>query len=183
MADSEGDVVTLLLKQHERIRALFDEVERHEGEARRDAFDRLVRTLTVHETAEEEIVHPYARRHLDRGETVVEDRLQEENEAKRMLARLERMDPHEPDFMRQLEKLREDVTAHAESEERYEFACLQDVTDQRERRGLAAGMKAAEAMAPTHPRPGVESGAKNAALGPLTAVADRTRDAVRAAMR
>ncbi|MGW8377375.1 hemerythrin domain-containing protein [Streptomyces sp. ODS28] len=183
MADTEGDVVTLLLKQHERIRELFDEVFRSEGSARRDAFQHLVRTLTVHETAEEEIVHPYARKHLDKGGAVVERRLDEEKEAKESLASLERLDPHDPDFLDRLESLRDAVLAHAASEEKEEFACLQEVTDQRERRALAAGMRAAEALAPTHPRPGTESAAGNAALGPLAAVADRTRDAVRSAMK
>lgn len=43
-------------------------------------------------------------------------------------------------------------------------------------------MKAAEAMAPTRPHPGVESAPATMALGPVTALMDRTRDAVRAVM-
>ena len=183
MADSDGDVVTLLLKQHELIRELFDEVTRQEGAARRDAFERLVRTLTVHETAEEEIIHPYARRHLEKGEHVVGQRLDEEKQAKEALSALERMDPHDPDFATRLEALRQDVEAHSAAEERDEFHCLQQITDNRDRRALAAGIKAAEKIAPTHPRPGTESGVKAAALGPLAAVADRTRDAIRGAVR
>lgn len=48
--------------------------------------------LAVHETAEEEIVHPAARRALPDGEAIVKARLQEENEAKKALAELERLD-------------------------------------------------------------------------------------------
>ncbi|WP_443032516.1 hemerythrin domain-containing protein, partial [Streptomyces sp. DH18] len=80
-ADDE-DVVALLMRQHGEIRNLFDEVEHSSGDARRDAFRRLVRLLAVHETAEEEVVHPFARRSLPGGEQVVEDRLQEEKAAK-----------------------------------------------------------------------------------------------------
>jgi hypothetical protein len=47
---------------------------------------------------------------------------------------------------------------------------------------MARAVKAAEAMAPTRPHPGVESGAKNMALGPVAALMDRTKDAVRKAM-
>jgi hypothetical protein len=47
---------------------------------------------------------------------------------------------------------------------------------------MAMAIKAAEAMAPTRPHPGVESGAKNMALGPVAALMDRTKDAVRKAM-
>ncbi|MGX1274262.1 hypothetical protein RKD18_007456 [Streptomyces phaeoluteigriseus] len=37
-------------------------------------------------------------------------------------------------------------------------------------------------MAPTRPHPGVESATANVALGPVAALMDRTRDAVRSAM-
>jgi hypothetical protein len=37
-------------------------------------------------------------------------------------------------------------------------------------------------MAPTHPHPGVESQAANMAAGPMAALIDRTRDAVKSAM-
>ncbi|WP_206281555.1 hemerythrin domain-containing protein, partial [Streptomyces prasinopilosus] len=71
----DDDVVSLLMRQHGDIRNLFDEVEATGGEERRNAFRRLVRLLAVHETAEEEVVHPFARRALPGGEQVVEDRL------------------------------------------------------------------------------------------------------------
>ncbi|MDH6565281.1 hypothetical protein M2160_000302 [Streptomyces sp. SAI-117] len=47
---------------------------------------------------------------------------------------------------------------------------------------MARAVKAAEALAPTRPHPGVESGVKNMALGPVAALMDRTKDAVRTAM-
>lgn len=47
---------------------------------------------------------------------------------------------------------------------------------------MATAVKAAEAMAPTHPHPGTESAVKNMTLGPVAALVDRTRDAVRKAM-
>ncbi len=58
----DDDVVALLMRQHGDIRNLFDEVEATTGEERRDAFHRLVRLLAVHETAEVEVVHPFARK-------------------------------------------------------------------------------------------------------------------------
>lgn len=42
--------------------------------------------LAVHETAEEEVVHPAARRTLAGGNELVDDRLAEESEAKDMLS-------------------------------------------------------------------------------------------------
>jgi hypothetical protein len=51
------------------------------GEHKRDLFQDLVRLLAVHEIAEEEVVHPAARRAIDGGDQVVDSRLHEEDEA------------------------------------------------------------------------------------------------------
>lgn len=74
------------------------------------------------------------------------------------------------------------MLAHARSEERYEFQQLRAHTSEGQRRAMAAGVKAAEAMAPTHPHAGVESATKNMLLGPPTAMMDRARDVIRQAM-
>ncbi|MEU1668800.1 hemerythrin domain-containing protein [Streptomyces sparsogenes] len=176
------DVVALLMRQHGDIRNLFDEVERAEGEERRAAFRRLVQLLAVHETAEEEVVHPSARRAFDGGEQVVEDRLREERDAKERLSRLDDMDPAEPDFLPALRELRTEVMRHARAEERYEFAQLRRRSDPRRLAAMAKAVKAAEAMAPTRPHPGVETAPRNIMAGPVAAVMDRARDTIRKVM-
>lgn len=178
----DDDVVALLMRQHGDIRNLFDEVEAAEGEERRDAFRRLVRLLAVHETAEEEVVHPFARKGFPGGEQVVKDRLAEEKAAKETLAALDEMDTDDPRFMPKLMKLRKEVQEHARAEERYEFIHIRRSTDVTGLATMAKAIKAAEAMAPTRPHPGVESGAKNVALGPVAALMDRTADTVRRIM-
>ncbi|MEU4836080.1 hemerythrin domain-containing protein [Streptosporangium sp. NPDC023615] len=178
----EKDVVELLLAQHSLIRDLFDEVERASAEDRPEAFQRLVRLLAVHETAEEEIVHPYARRKIDGGDAVVDDRLAEENEAKQLLMTMDKAGVDDPEFTANLALLRGAVTAHARSEERYEFTQLRARTSPAERRAMAVGVKAAEAIAPTHPHAGVESATKNLLVGTPVAMMDRARDVIRQAM-
>ncbi|GAA3834581.1 hypothetical protein GCM10022226_65020 [Sphaerisporangium flaviroseum] len=59
---------------------------------------------------------------------------------------------------------------------------LRAETSDAERQAMAAGVKAAEAMAPTHPHAGVESATKNLLLGPPAAIMDRARDVIRKAM-
>ncbi|GDY39181.1 hemerythrin [Streptomyces antimycoticus] len=181
-ADGMDDVVALLMRQHGEIRNLFDEVERSAGDDRRDAFRRLVRMLAVHETAEEEVVHPVARRSFDGGEGVVEDRLREEKQAKEKLSRLDGMDTADAGFLPSLRELRTEVMAHARAEERYEFVQLRRRTGADRLAHMAKAVKAAEAMAPTHPHPGVETAAKNILAGPVAAMIDRTRDTIRKAM-
>ncbi|MDT0390527.1 MULTISPECIES: hemerythrin domain-containing protein [Streptomyces] len=182
IAASDTDVVALLMRQHGDIRNLFDEVERTAGDERRAAFRDLVRLLAVHETAEEEVVRPFTRANVPGGEQVVEDRLNEEREAKELLSRLDGMDTDDPKFLPELLALRLDVMAHARAEERYEFNHIRRHADRGRLASMASALKAAEAMAPTRPHPGTESAAKNLAVGPLAALVDRTRDAVRKAM-
>jgi hemerythrin superfamily protein len=58
LSEHVKDVVDLLLAQHARIEELFLLVASTHGDQRQETFDELVRLLTVHETAEEEIIHP-----------------------------------------------------------------------------------------------------------------------------
>ena len=176
------DVVELLKGQHTRIRELFDEVANTKGEDRKRHFHDLVRLLAVHETAEEEVVHPFARKNIDGGELVVKDRIEEEEKAKSALSRLDDMDPDSPEFLDQFAALRQDVLAHADNEERYEFAHFSRVADRDRLETLARAVQAAEALAPTRPHPGTDTALKNVAVGPVAAVIDRTRDVVRKAM-
>jgi len=83
----ELDVVDLLLVQHARIEELFTLAAGTQGDAKREAFDDLVRMLAVHETAEEEVVHPLSRGLVDGGDAMVDDRLAEERQAKEISSR------------------------------------------------------------------------------------------------
>jgi hemerythrin superfamily protein len=175
----EQDVVDLLITQHTQIRDLFLEVESANGKARGELFRRLVRLLAVHETAEEQLVHPLARLQVQGGGDIVDDRLAEEHQAKRALAALEKMGPDAPEFPRLLAELRASVLEHAGHEEAYEFRYLRRDVPAIELRALVPLIKAAEAIAPTHPHPGVESATANNLVGPALSLFDRTKDLVR----
>lgn len=177
-AETTEDVVDLLRAQHGRIRDLFDEVMHSEGEERERSFRELVKLLAIHETAEEEIVHPMARR-LPGGDGIVDDRLAEEREAKELLSELDGMDLDDPRFMKSLDKLRMDVLTHARAEERYEFDRLKVEFSPAQLKGFAAAVRAAEASAPTHPHAGAETAKKNMLAGPMLAMVDRVRDMIR----
>nr|WP_197694367.1 MULTISPECIES: hemerythrin domain-containing protein [unclassified Mycobacterium] len=175
---SPTDVVDFLVSQHEQIKSLFAETLAASGKEREKAFVELRRLLAVHETAEEEIVHPRAKRKLSDGAAVVDERLHEEHEAKTVLQKLEKLDVDSAEFTSLLTQLRDAVVAHAEHEEHDEFSKLgQELSgDELERMGRAA--KLAEAIAPTRPHAGVESQAANLAAGPFAAMLDRARDAI-----
>ncbi|WAL63937.1 hemerythrin domain-containing protein [Amycolatopsis cynarae] len=177
----QKDVVALLRQQHQEIRRLFGELETATGTERTESFRNLVRLLSVHETAEEELVHPEVRK-LPGGDKVVEARLGEERRAKELLATLDDMGPEAEGFDTLLRELREDVLAHAAHEERQEFPMLHKGVDEKRRIAMADTVRAAEAIAPTHPHPGVEGAAANVVLGTPVAIMDRVRDAIRKAV-
>jgi hemerythrin superfamily protein len=177
--ESAQDVVSFLKGQHEQIKQLFGQVIAAQGSQREQAFLELRRLLAVHETAEEEIVHPRAKRELAEGDAVVADRLREEHEAKESLAELEKLDIESTDFETKFRKLQADVIAHAEAEEHQEFEKLRDELDETQLERMRNAVRMAESMAPTRPHAGVESAAANMMAGPFAMMLDRARDAIK----
>jgi hypothetical protein len=174
------DVVDLLLTQHARIEEQFLLVAAAPaGPAKQDAFDDLVRLLSIHETAEEELIHPLSRGLVPGGGQEIDDRLAEERQANDILAQLANGGVDADGFDQALLLLRNAVLMHARHEERYEFPHLRAKVPPAQLRALAPALRAAEALAPTRPHPGTESAKANLLAGPVLAVADRARDLIR----
>jgi hemerythrin superfamily protein len=183
MIESPDQVVAFLKAQHNLIEDMFDQVLlASDPEAREEPFEALRQLLAVHETAEEMLVHPRVRREVDAGDAIVDARLKEEHEAKELLSQIEKLDITSQHFIDELTKLREAVLEHAEQEEIDEFPYLEDGLDISELKRLTTAVRAAQAIAPTHPHPGVESAKLNFMIGPFASMLDRARDAIRAAI-
>jgi hemerythrin superfamily protein len=176
----DKNVVELLVEQHTEIKGLFRDLSQAQGDRKRDLFEDLVRLLAVHESAEEIVVHPTARKEIDNGENVVESRLHEESEAKETLAELYDLGVDHPEFDGRLAEFAENVIDHANHEEREEFSQLRAKLPEDRLRTMAGALRAAEATAPTKPHPATGASAvANGVAGPPLAVFDRVRDAVR----
>lgn len=113
------------------------------------------------------------------GEPIVDARVAEERRAKELLSTMYDIGPEAEGFDTLLVQLRDDVLAHANHEEQAEFPLLRMVHDQERLERMAKAVEAAEAIAPTRPHPGVESPIANLAFGPIVAVVDKARDAIR----
>ncbi|RKR86849.1 hemerythrin HHE cation binding domain-containing protein [Micromonospora pisi] len=174
------DVIDLLLDQHIQIKTLFSQVSSAQGAQKRELFEDLVRLLAVHESAEEIVVHPTARRKIEHGKRVVDARTEEEDQAKRKLAELYELGVDHPSFDSSLAAFAEAVVEHASREESEEFPALRQSLSAEQLRRMAGAVRAAEAAAPTRPHPhSGESRMANLAAGPPMAVFDRLRDTVR----
>src|SRR5271163_4923962 len=88
MIESPDQVVAFLKAQHNLIEDMFDQVLlASDPHAREKPFIQLRQLLAVHETAEEMVVHPRARREVEAFDSIVDARLEEEHEAKELLSR------------------------------------------------------------------------------------------------
>ncbi|OBG50224.1 MULTISPECIES: hemerythrin domain-containing protein [unclassified Mycobacterium] len=179
IVQSPEEVVAFLKAQHNLIEDLFDEVlHASDPQAREKPFATLRQLLAVHETAEEMVVHPRVRRESDAGDAIVDARLTEEHQAKELLSSIEDLDVTSQQFIDELKKLREAVLDHAQHEESEEFPVLQKEVDETDLKRMGVAVRAAQAIAPTHPHPGVESAKMNFALGPFASMLDRARDLI-----
>src|SRR5204863_7842642 len=105
-------------------------------------------------------------------------RFAEENEAKKALAELEKLDVDSEKFMTTFAAFRVDVLEHARQEELEEFAAVEAAADEEELADLAKRLERAEKLAPTHPHPSAKTTGTNVVLGPFAAMVDKIRDAM-----
>ena len=177
-----GDVVELLLDQHRVIRELCEEVSTAAEADREQPFRSLLRLLAVHEAVEEELVHPYVKRRVAGAKEAVAERVEEEREVNKMLAALDALGPTNPGFEELFTRFRTALLAHAAKEESSEFAGIREATRPAERSAMAAAVRLASSLAPTHPHPGNESATRALLVGTPLAMMDRARDLLRSAM-
>jgi hemerythrin superfamily protein len=144
------DVIGFLKAQHEQIKWLFEKVVAARGEAREALFAQLKSLLSVHEAAEERIVHPEAKRAIKDGPMEVAARTNEEKEAKKALAALGQLDVASDEFETKIRDLQSAVLAHADSEEKEEFDKLASKLDAGKLKDMREALEAVEAGASAH---------------------------------
>ncbi|MFC9324186.1 hemerythrin domain-containing protein [Kitasatospora sp. NPDC057015] len=173
---TEDDVIELLLDQHRRVRTLFADVRSATGEHKQHMFDELRALLAVHETAEEMVLRPVARRIA--GSLEAEARDEEEAEANEALAELERLDVDSIEFGAKLIAFQQAVEEHARHEELEGFPVIRARCAPEERCAMGRRLRAAERIAPTRAHPHLAgSAAAGWTAGPFVSLLDHARDA------
>jgi iron-sulfur cluster repair protein YtfE (RIC family) len=175
--------IDFLLSQHQRITELLGVVRTGPAESRQASFDQLRELLAVHETAEELILRPITRHEVPGGDVVADARMGEENQAKRVLADLEKLDVGSAEFVTAFNAFAEDVLSHAHNEETYEFPLVRDSQDAEALAAMGEALEKAEASAPTHPHPSAKTTTAAAVMGPFAAMVDKVRDALSSSSR
>jgi hemerythrin superfamily protein len=177
---STTDVIELLLADHEGAKALLGRFEDVALPERAGYFCEVVTELVRHEVAEEHVIYPIIRQVLPDGKQEAKSRIAEQTQAEELLTEMEKLDASSAEFTTKFIALRQVVQDHARLEEASTFPLLKEVEDAESRLALSGRYEHAKAKAPTHPHPHApHTPPGNTIFGPVAAIFDKARDAVR----
>ena len=178
----QRDVIEVLIHDHREVEGMFAELESLRGAAtdeekarRKDLADQVTIELVRHSVAEEVLVYPKVEKKVSAEQA--EHAREEHAEAEETLARLEKLDADDPDFVDELATLMAEIRHHIEDEEGQMFAQMRQVIDEDELRKLGERVEAFKKVAPTRPHPNVpNTPLARTAAGPAASLFDRMRD-------
>ena len=171
-------VIDLLTKDHAEVDELFRRVNLSEKpESLEELTRQIVHDLSVHAAVEEQFVYPLIRAKVDGGGADADEAIDEHQEAKRLLADLEKLEAGTAEHARTMEQLIAAIRHHVEEEEGEVFPKLRAAVDDSTLEKVGAVVEQAKKLVPTHPHPLVP-GTATAQLvaGPWAAVVDKVRD-------
>ena len=116
------DPTRLLEADHRQVEALFDQIEKAEGEARTPLIEELATSLRAHMELEEQVVYP--RMEPVTGARAVEEGITEHELARKSLAEMLTLAPEDPGFGAALESVKAGIEHHVEEEEQDVFPKL-----------------------------------------------------------
>lgn len=154
---ASDDVTSVIAAQHEHIKALLKAVRRQTGHRRAAAFHTLRLTLALHETAEEQAIHPQALHQLGAYDRAASDRIAEEQTAGQTIGALEMVDVDSDQFNSTFGHLATDVTDHAGAEEADEWPALGKITDPAVINAMVEQMRAVTQLAADPSAPGIRA--------------------------
>lgn len=183
------DVFTVLGRDHAEVKQTLDQLERGLSRAggastpqlkeRKKLVQALVIAESKHEAVEEEHFWPVVRDLSGDGATLADQGTHQEQEAKVILDRLDKLDPADDDFELLVSAIIRDGRSHIAYEEERVWPRLRDSLSQSGADKLGMKLVQAKDTAPTRPHPNVppRPGLLKAG-GPAAALADRLRDAI-----
>ncbi|WP_346282343.1 hemerythrin domain-containing protein [Pseudonocardia sp.] len=180
----EMDAMSFLREDHEKVLAMLDELERGPGERTPEslaAHKRLVTELVIaeseHEAVEEEYFWPSVQHWLEEGRDLAAPALEQEQEAKQVLQRLEELEPDDAEFETLVSRIVADGRAHIVYEERTVWPLVRERVSHTELDEVGEKMARAKKIAPTRPHPHTppRAGVLKSA-GPAVAGLDKLRD-------
>ena len=114
---TQGDPVTMLTSDHDKVKSLFNRYQEGDGD-KRELADAACHELKVHTQLEEELYYPTVREHASgRLIELLDDALEEHGEAKDIITQLLAKPDLDDEFEQQFQKLQDVILHHVEEEE------------------------------------------------------------------
>ncbi len=185
--DTDTDAIVVLTRDHNRVKALQQQVEAMPGKRskgspeqmsrRKSVVDMITMRLSRHEAVEEQYFWPAVRSALPDGDAWADGALEQERHGKDLLTALGKLDADTDEFDERVEQLVLALRIHVAYEERL-FLLLRAAMPDERRAELGAKLLAAQKLAPTRPHPHTPaSPAVLKTAGVAAAAADKIRDA------
>ena len=143
------DALTLLKKDHDKVKSLLSELEPTTERAiktRSELFDRIKSELTVHEIIEEEIFYPTLKQH-PRAKEIVLEGYEEHNVVDDLMGELSALPVDDETWGAKAKVMIENIEHHIEEEEGEMFTKARQVLDRDELEDLGKVMAARKAEA------------------------------------
>lgn len=121
--------------------------------ARKQVAQRLVIDSSKHEAAEEQYFWPAVRERLSDGGALADQAIAQEQEARQVLARLDKLDADNDEFDQLITDFIPAARAHIEFEETRVWPALRDALSSEEARELGQKLSQAKKRGPTRPHP------------------------------
>jgi hemerythrin superfamily protein len=176
---ARADAIELLTTDHREVEQFFRQYEaasKDDGVAHH-AAEEIIRELSVHAAVEEMILYPLLRRVDPSQSGLVDHSLEEHQEVKELLAKVDGRAANDPEVRQTFAELKSSVEEHVSEEEGKLFPALRSHVKQDELMELGEKMAKAKAMAPTHPHPNAPNTPPgNIVAGPMAAMVDKVRD-------
>ena len=180
-----ADVFEVLASDHAEIQQMLAELEgRPAGGTgdqlmRKKMAERLAVEASGHEALEEMYFWPVVRDHLPNGNTLADQATEQEQEAKEVLAKLDKLDASDAEFEQLLGGFIGAARVHIAFEETQVWPSLRSALNTERAAELGTQIAEGKKTAPTRPHPHTPpSPGVLKAAGPAAAVADKARDAV-----
>ena len=184
-----ADVFTVLAEDHQEVKNMLAELAKGPSAAtgtsenqlalRKKMTQELIIEESKHEALEEIYFWPAVRQHLADGDALADEATGQEQEAKQVLAGLDKLDAGDPEFETLLAKFTAAARQHIEFEETRVWPGLRAALTAETAAELGAKIADGKSSAPTRPHPHTPPtpGALKTA-GPVAAATDKLRDTI-----
>lgn len=142
---SDMNIQDIIRMDHNKVNMLFMQIEgTSDPQKIQEYFGQIVKDLTAHSEAEEQVVYPAVRPFYGEGDT--QELYDEQAEMKQLMEQMRSMNPSSSEFKAQVERLKNIVMDHVRQEESTMFAAIRNNCSTEQQEQMASQFKVAKSQ-------------------------------------